>query len=362
MSVSKRIPCLLSFLALAAPLAHAQNLELRKAGVETPLHVVPLLAGAEQSLDAAGNVRLRCVDANNDNTCDGLALSGGTAPTMPQFLLTAPTPEGAPRPSIAVGQTFYVNWSTANAEVCVANGPTQLTGWSGLQALNGTGNVPTAGLRFTSLPAAGNLPASIGLTCFGAGGRIQRTSLIDVVASTTPPPTNCARNDGALLINPSGWLNSGLTWLQMGGQAQYPPIDGSRRILLGQKQFISLPFDARSSENLNMLLAPDGQLGDAYDGFYYTISECAGDFRSPSTNPTVLADEPTLGSACRGVVDGKVDRKLFTTEAFATQCRVIPGHSYHFNIIQADGGNSILQGQSLCQSAACSFIISFRGG
>ncbi len=95
MSVSKRIPCLLSFLALAAPLAHAQNLELRKAGVETPLHVVPLLAGAEQSLDAAGNVRLRCVDANNDNTCDGLALSGGTAPTMPQFLLTAPTPEGA---------------------------------------------------------------------------------------------------------------------------------------------------------------------------------------------------------------------------------------------------------------------------
>jgi hypothetical protein len=361
MSVSKRIPCLLSFLALAAPLAHAQNLELRKAGVETPLHVVPLLAGAEQSLDAAGNVRLRCVDANNDNTCDGLALSGGTAPTMPQFLLTAPTPEGAARPSIAVGQTFYVNWSTANAEVCVANGPVELSGWSGLQTLNGTGNVPAAGLRFTSVPAAGSLPASVGLTCFGAGGRIQRTSLIDVVAGTNPQPANCIRNGGTFLFNPSGWLNSGLTWQQLGGSAQYPPVNVSPRVPLDQKQFISLPFVARQVENMNYFVAPDGALGTGYEGFYLTISECSGDFRSPSSNANVLADEPTLDASCRMFFSGKIEKRIFTTDAVAGQCRVIPGRSYFLNIIQAGGPDSILQGQSLCPSARCSFLSNFRG-
>jgi hypothetical protein len=199
------------------------------------------------------------------------------------------------------------------------------------------------------------------LTCFGAGGRIQRTSLIDVVAGTNPQPANCIRNGGTFLFNPSGWLNSGLTWQQLGGSAQYPPVNVSPRVPLDQKQFISMPFVARQVENMNYFVAPDGALGTGYEGFYLTISECSGDFRSPSSNANVLADEPTLDASCRMFFSGKIEKRIFTTDAVAGQCRVIPGRSYFLNIIQAGGPDSILQGQSLCPSARCSFLSNFRG-
>lgn len=129
---------------------------------------------------------------------------------------------------------------------------------------------------------------------------------------------------------------------------------------LGQREFISLPFVARSTEAVSLLVAPDGLLATAYEGFYYTVSECPGDFRAANNSPAVRVDEPTLGSSCRGNYVGKRDQRLYTTDELPGQCRVIPGRRYYLNIIQGDP-SSILSGESLCPSERCSFIGQFRG-
>lgn len=349
-----------SLLAFAFPsLLNAQTLlELRKAGTAQVLHEVQLQSNAQVDLDPTGKLIASCLDANNDSTCDGIATGGGVgaAPTIDSLSVTATIPDGAARPRVEVGQTFYANWATANAEICVASGPTELAGWTGLQALSGTGNAPSGGLRFNVLPPAGSLPANIGLSCYGTGGRAQRSVQVDVVQPAGP--VGCSVTSP--YIAPSGWNNSGLTWQQVGGNASYPPNTSTRTINLQQKGYISLPFIPQAGNSLQVVLAPAQGTGvHQWEGLFIGISECAADFRFGQSSPP--PSDPTLSSACRRTVQaGEQTVQLFETSGAANgRCQLTPGRTYYLNMIQVGSEFNIGTGASDCPSQQCAIQLRF---
>ncbi len=345
-----------SLLAFAFPtLSNAQTLlELRKAGTTQVLHEVQLQSNAQVDLDPSGKLIASCLDTNNDTVCDGISTGFGTAPTITSMSVSVPVPDGGTRPQAEVGQTFYVNWATSNAEICVASGTTELSGWTGLQALSGTGNTPSGGLRFNSLPA--NLPANVGLSCYGTGGRAQRSVLMDVINATGP--VGCPISSP--YIAPSGWNNSGFTWQQVGGNAAYPPNGSTRTINLPAKSYISLPFIPQQGNSLEMVLAEaQGTAVHSWEGLYIAIGECAADFRFPQGSPP--PSDPTLSSACRRTVQANAQTvQLFeTTGAANGRCQLTPGRTYFLNIIQAGSQQGLSQGQSDCPSTQCAIQLRF---
>lgn len=350
-----------SLLAFAFPsLLNAQTLlELRKAGTAQVLHEVQLQSNAQVDLDPTGKLIASCLDANNDSTCDGIVTGGGVgaAPTISSLSVTATIPEGATRPRVEVGQTFYANWATANAEICVASGPTELAGWTGLQALSGTGNAPSGGLRFNVLPAAGNLPASIGLSCYGTGGRAQRSVQVDVVQPAGP--VGCSVTSP--YIAPAGWNNSGLTWQQVGGNATYPPNGATRSLALGAKSYISLPFTPQAGAKLEVALAEaQGTAVHQWEGMFIGISECAADFRFGQSSPP--PSDPTLSSLCRRTVQaGAQNVPLFETSGAQNgRCQLTAGRTYYLNFIQVGSEFALGAGLSDCPSNQCQIQIKFQ--
>lgn len=349
-----------SLLALAFPsILNAQTiLELRKSGSAQVLHEVQLQSNSQVDLDPAGKLIASCLDANNDNTCDGITTGGGVgaAPIINPMTVTASVPEGGTRPRVEVGQTFYVNWATTNAEICVASGPSELSGWVGLQALSGTGNSPSGGLRFNTLPAAASLPANVGLSCYGTGGRAQRSVLMDVVAATGP--VGCSVSSP--YIAPTGWNNSGFTWQQVGGNAAYPPNGATRTLNLPAKAYISLPFVPESGHSLQIALAEaQGTAVHQWEGLYIAIGECAADFRFPQASPP--PSDPTLAPACRHTVQaGAQNVQLFeTTGAQNGRCQLTPGRTYYLNIVQVGSEFNLGAGLSDCPSTQCAIQLKF---
>lgn len=348
-----------SLLAFAFPsVLNAQTLlELRKAGTAQVLHEVQLQSNAQVDLDPTGKLIASCLDANNDSTCDGIATGGGVgaAPTIDSLSVSATVPDGASRPRVEVGQTFYANWSTANAEICVASGPTQLAGWTGLQALSGTGNAPSGGLRFNVLPPEGSLPANIGLSCYGTGGRAQRSLQVDVVQPSGP--VGCGISSP--YIAPAGWNNSGLTWQQVGGTSAFPPNSSTRNISLGKLSYISLPFTPTAGQNLTGAFTTNQMTPDpSWSGLFIGVSECLADFRFGVQDPP--SNEPTMSRACRRTIQPpEASVPIFKTSGGEGECVLTPGRTYYLNIIQVGSEQGLRLQQSDCTVDACTIQLKF---
>lgn len=347
----------------------AQRLELRTNAAQIePLQVINLNPALEHRLTPGGDFQLFCTDADAAGVCDGLQAPTNPlpAPVIASFSSSLISTSGEAR-AAEVNQDFNLTWTTQNAEICTPQPPDPvpgLTGWSA-QVLPNVNTASGAVLRFTQLPTPQTV--TLGLRCYGQGGRIDRTQSVDVIAGTTPPPpppSNCARNGAGLLIQPAGWVNSGLRWEDVTGAGGFPPSGNSRAVGLNANAYISLPFQALPGLRLRGIFSPAGYAVNppvGYEGLYWTISECPADFRSASSDPAVWADEPTLRPQCRGYIAGETDLILATTSVSGPECNIQEGRTYYLNMIQGGSSSAILLQQSTCPGGACGILFSFRG-
>lgn len=125
---------------------------------------------------------------------DGWAIQSSLIKTLNQ---PAPTPAptvsiSATPTSIVSGTSATITWSSTNATACTASG-----GWSGTKAISGTESVsPTTNTTYT-------------ITCNGAGGSANQSTIVTVTAPVTPAPTI------TLSANPTSvtsGASSTLTW------------------------------------------------------------------------------------------------------------------------------------------------------
>lgn len=177
--------------------------------------------------------------------------------------------------------------------------------------------------------------------------------------NSVPEEAKCARNGARLLIQPNGWQLSGYTFNEFGSDKFYfNPLN--TRVVLGKKQYYSVPFKPRENQTMFIVTAPDGALAPAFSSAYVTISECPGDFREKMATPP--ADEPTLSIHCRLYIGNEIDQVLFSTARLDRRCELDPNKTYFFNVIQSHP-NTILNGgdNSTCEFESCSYLQNFRG-
>lgn len=349
----------LSLFALAAAPAVAQetsSLRLEGTGGQV-LHTVPIQAGPDAILiNPNGAVTVRCVPNSAGNACEGVA-SPRQVPTLTGFGIVSPTVVDG-RPRVEAGQTFYMNWNSTGAQVCLASTASTpalgLQGWSGLQALQATDNAPAGGLRFDALPSGTDLiAATVSLECFNSDGSVKVDYAVDVVRPAGGS-TGCALASSPY-IQPAGFTRSTQGWSQWGGTAAYPPLSGGKReISIPAMSYVVLPFTPTAGASLSISTATNQNLGIPWNGFLVTVSPCQGDFRPPvSQGQTPPVDDPTLAPGCRRLIGGgETTTPLFDTQAPGRGCLLQPGQTYYLNIIQTNF-QGVINRTSQCSANAC---------
>lgn len=346
----------LSLFALAAAPAIAQetsSLRLEGAGGQV-LHTVPIQAGPDAILiNPNGAVTVRCVPNSAGNACEGVA-SPRQVPTLTGFGIVTPTVVDG-RPRVEAGQTFYMNWNSTGAQVCLASTASTpalgLQGWSGLQALQATGNAPAGGLRFDALPSGTDLiAATVSLECFNSDGSVKVDYAVDVVRPAGGS-TGCAIASSPY-IQPAGFNRSTQGWSQWGGTSAFPPSYGSTRtISIPAMSYVVLPFNPVAGSSLSISTAAPQALNIPWNGFLVTVSPCQGDFRPPVQNPP--ADDRTLAPGCRKFISGgETTTPIFDTQSPGRGCLLEPGGTYYLNIIQTNY-QGVINRTTSCSSTAC---------
>lgn len=118
-----------------------------------------------------------------------------------------------------------------------------------------------------------------------------------------------------------------------------------------KNKYISLKFRAPSSAAfLNSSGSFFGQPVAAYTLF--ALAPCPGQFSTDSNFP--------IASGCSGIAKSANLPFRVSQTPFGNQCQLIPGKTYYFNIIQADGFNSLTSPS--CGASSCGVIFNLSGG
>lgn len=309
--------------AMAPVEAHAQKINFKKAD-NTVLTTVDLAPNTSVQILANGDIDATCVDANNDSKCDSIPTGGGgTPPVIGTFTRSSAT--------VTPGTNFTLTWSATGADVCLASANPTNAGWTGPKLVSGTATV--------NYPTALATPAQLALTCYAENASADGVVSVAVEGTSQPPPTGACTRSGPL-INPTGYSNSGATWVSLFGKPFPPDARTVQNITLGTKQFASLPFTTAVNRTYRVETLPlyEGAYSDA---MFMSISDCAGDFRGGVPNPPV--DDHTLTTTCR-IPLGPEASTSFTTDQSADpgfNCVLQPNKTYYMNLMMAYGASLV---------------------
>lgn len=119
-----------------------------------------------------------------------------------------------------------------------------------------------------------------------------------------------------------------------------------------KNKFIAMKFRAPSAPTFNGSIG--SFLGQPVAAFtLFSLAPCPGQF---STD----ANRPMVGN-CQGIAkSANLSFKFAQPGAIGNQCKLIPGNTYYFNIIQADGFNALTSPS--CGAGSCGAIFNLSGG
>jgi hypothetical protein len=371
MTLSRR---LIALVALPLGLCGVANAQQTLTFTNTnPAVTVPLTPSSTVGISANGNVTASCVlPSGVTDRCQGMPTGGGGGP-VPIVTITpsfSATPDANNKYPAGTVVTFAPSITTPpGVEACVQvllSGPTD-SGWSG--AL-----LPPIGSRQATL-ATPDATYSFKLRCYNSGGGAD-SNVVTVSTQAGPPPPpgdDCtieqqaaadASHPGHTRVDPPGVFPDLRTFSNLA--CGNFPITGSNVCLMlaPRNRFISLRFTAPADLNAYPQGSPfiawqSAQVGAGADesATYFSISKCMGDFRIPTTG-VAPAGDPTFGHGCRNIrflnglgqppSDGLGISYTITGVTSASQCGIVPGQVYYFNMILADPRGGIQAGEYTC--------------
>lgn len=349
----------LGLLGACAGSALAQSTTITFQNASPPI-TIPLLDGSAVNIDGSGNLTAQC-QLSPQSGCIG-ASSGGTKADVLTFARTDTDPE------ITAGESVTLSWTTANAALCNAAASPTLSGWTGLKAASGSGQV--------QIPAAGTY--SISLACYNDSGSTG-ASLVSVNAAAgqvTPPPSgaeNCTNITGPL-VKPSVLTMNERTWPKAFYDNAYPstgaalaPVGSFTLKTAGNTgpsiagKYITVPFTPSTGVyKMNWLQAqPIHENGYSYsrvaNSVYVTISTCKGDFRLADA----ASSDPLLKSACRKL-SGSTSMFYSGTTFGSTSCAVEVGKQYYLNFLFADPRDGLTATEDTCAGGEDKCEVNFQ--
>ena len=296
------------------PLAAACALSAANAAeVQSPKIIIDNLTGQQipitgtVSFQADGDLRVQC-RLDNNNNCPSIGTgnsgSGTNPPTISSFNASATT--------ITTGQSVTLSWNSTG-DVCYAESPTGVTGWSG-NALAKSTSQTISGL------AVGTY--AFGLRCYTAGGSAAATSPTITVNAASggdpnpPPPTGdyCAEYYSSGLPTAAGFNAYNHTKTELAFTNAFGVLPGDtmgaseRRWMPGNNisvaagNYLSIPFtmteDTGALSQFQLRWFLHQVVGQSSGSVSVSVSPCAGDFRQ-STTFGVNPSDYYLSGMCR---------------------------------------------------------------
>lgn len=252
------------------------------------------------------------------------------------------------------------SWGTLDAQQCAAteSGPAPL-GFAGSKAFSGTFSLALSRPGIYALT----------LACSNASGTSAQTTHLRV-----DPLEGCSDP----MILPGGWPVTTRPWSSLFSSpdgnpfAYYPdsvafptPV-GARRGGITAIQFHATADSYRPGLVLSWAAPVSANPAEGYpypqraSGMFFSISRCPGDVRPPDDSPGA---DPSLSSNCRGFGAGGT---LFYSALLtgSSICRVQYGPMYYINVMAADPGDGLADGETTCEETApqyCDVDATHRG-
>lgn len=214
---------------------------------------------------------------------------------------------------------------------------------------------------------------------------IQSTPTVTVQHGTTPPVSYCSSLGELATPNGLSDTNRQLTGNIMGGTMpgtgkdfhEYTNIFGFRSGVVAagdpdnqgfgfpgnnttsvtfsnvlKNKFIALKFRAPSAPGFAG--SAGSYLGQPVAAFtLFSLAPCPGQFSSDANFP--------MAGNCQGIAKSANLNYVFAQlTAPGFQCKLVPGKTYYFNIIQANGFNDLTSPS--CAGGSCGFIVNMQGG
>jgi hypothetical protein len=360
----------LNRLALLATLAftgaNAQTITFQNAN---PVATVKLELGSQLSLEPSGNLIARC-DASDPTGCARLLQTGGGGQCgagvsfTTQLNVTSPSPP-APGPYPG-GSAITVAAQATGAVVCIpraniVGGPdVTMAGWTNAITPSGSGSISQA----LTLPGASDVEYRLSLTCYGSLGSDTSSLVVRTSQTIIPPPPQCSQFPTAPFTNASAGQSAGVamqgyTTVVIPGYESLQTILGFQLTPFSPSNGFGIVDGPPSRVRSIQFTVPQGLQSTAASEFrwaewpnnydppkegYFTVSECAGDFRFPAVAQSApSASDSTFADGCRnwrafqgsGFLDLAGVRYQISETGTSTGevCVLRPGRTYFFNII-----------------------------
>ena len=375
MTVSRRLVALVALpLGLCGVAIAQQTLTFTNTN---PVVTVPLTPSSTVGIAANGNLTASCaLPVGATDRCQGMPAggSGGDGPTSNIVANYSGTPDGTGAYPAGTVVTFTSSFPGTQPVACVkvlVSGPND-SGWTGAFTS------PFGSQTATVLTP--NATYEYKLRCYNDGGGRDSNQIITVRTQDTPPPPEgectpaqqAAANDshpGYTRLNPPGIFPDLRTIFQL-ACGNFPATGSNVCLMLTPRNvFISLQFTAPTDLGVypqdRLIQWQSAQQGGPADesATYFSISKCMGDFRIP-TSGTAPPGDPTFAHGCRTIrflnglgqppSDGLGIRYSILGVSNANECGIVPGQTYHFNMILSDPRGGITAGEYTCLNESAS--------
>jgi hypothetical protein len=305
------------------------------------------------TIGADGNMAARCTPNQAGTQCANIPTGGGGTPATASLSGNPPTGQTDITPGTVLQLT-----PQSDGAVCLRRSVPATT-WG--SAVFGNPLLAPFGNAISVTLSQGNQPYTLEMQCYGSGGVSTTVSWTGTTASGGggPGPANCST-----IAPPPGFSRTSASSFEQLATVNGPPLNpfpnsGGGFGVLGQSttQYTSLAFTVPTNITDCVSGLPGGgcrvgqfdkseitfvsPLND--DNYYFTISECPGDFRIPPDSTPAPVSDPTFSTGCRNWRAGsnsaapRVDWNIFTTQPYApstdSRCHLESGKTYYFNFI-----------------------------